>query len=758
MRTGMFSPPLPDTGFIERNGIIAQMSAVPKSCILYIHAPAGFGKTTAVAQWLAGQKAVWFTPDEYAAARFYGGILNALGKSTAASEITPESFLDVVQSISVWPSALVIDDLHIGAGPDVLFTLPLLRARMPIYTSMILISRVPLPEALNEQFMKGIIRTVTGFQFSADEIAALFRKRGKPITNYAAGLLQRQTGGWAAALSGLLDSGDTGYSGIANHESIRRYLKGFDMERIDDLKKCAICDVLHPSLCAAITGRTDTWAYINEFSNQTGLITESSGGTVRFHPLLRDFLEGELLRDGDIDKPSLYAAAAIWYKGSGDWFRALSMAAKSGDLAVMDYIAYIPVNHAVAVNVTDYAALVEEHFLSLPLRITQKYPNLALHCYAGALLIRPIDEADRWKEFLEARDSLQSGNGAKISELPTLTGNFPFFHKGLRDFTDMSPNLPAFLNTAAERDRVLASLKEAGILYERGELAKAESIIVFSGRLPPEIFFCAYALHTEIRRNQGKKTEPERIGEMIERTGASFLQNNYTAFQTETELFAGDRTAAEIWINRTDPDELPRLHNLYRSFVTARALLALDRLSEAEALLDKLAPISWEYRRNADFIEAHTLLAVCRWRMKRPDEALEAAVPALVRASGLGLIMPIAREGNDILPVLQKTMNRLKYGYDSDRLDRAYINVLYRHAKRIGGHVPGLFAGHTAVRLSPRQTEVLRYLEQNMSYREIAQKMGISTATVDDHIRKLHEKLDASSTRELLNRAWDLGV
>jgi DNA-binding CsgD family transcriptional regulator len=51
----------------------------------------------------------------------------------------------------------------------------------------------------------------------------------------------------------------------------------------------------------------------------------------------------------------------------------------------------------------------------------------------------------------------------------------------------------------------------------------------------------------------------------------------------------------------------------------------------------------------------------------------------------------------------------------------------------------------------------MNYLVKNLSYQEISEKMGVTKAAVDYHIRILHEKFEASNTRDLLQKAQDLG-
>jgi DNA-binding CsgD family transcriptional regulator len=51
----------------------------------------------------------------------------------------------------------------------------------------------------------------------------------------------------------------------------------------------------------------------------------------------------------------------------------------------------------------------------------------------------------------------------------------------------------------------------------------------------------------------------------------------------------------------------------------------------------------------------------------------------------------------------------------------------------------------------------MNHLVKNLSYQEISEKMGVTKAAVDYHIRILHEKFEASNTRDLLQKAQDLG-
>lgn len=62
-------------------------------------------------------------------------------------------------------------------------------------------------------------------------------------------------------------------------------------------------------------------------------------------------------------------------------------------------------------------------------------------------------------------------------------------------------------------------------------------------------------------------------------------------------------------------------------------------------------------------------------------------------------------------------------------------------------------ACHAAARLTPREREVLGLLASGASTEQIARRLGIRSATVRNHVRKILEKLDAHSRLEAVAHA-----
>jgi len=56
--------------------------------------------------------------------------------------------------------------------------------------------------------------------------------------------------------------------------------------------------------------------------------------------------------------------------------------------------------------------------------------------------------------------------------------------------------------------------------------------------------------------------------------------------------------------------------------------------------------------------------------------------------------------------------------------------------------------------LSPRENETLHLLSKGLLYKEIAAQLGISVATVRQHIHKIYEKLHVQNRTEAINKAF----
>ena len=73
-------------------------------------------------------------------------------------------------------------------------------------------------------------------------------------------------------------------------------------------------------------------------------------------------------------------------------------------------------------------------------------------------------------------------------------------------------------------------------------------------------------------------------------------------------------------------------------------------------------------------------------------------------------------------------------------------------------HPPSSIARTSDDRLTHREVDILEMLAQRLQNKEIAEKLFISTHTVNAHLKNIYRKLDVRNRRQAVIRAKDLGI
>jgi LuxR family maltose regulon positive regulatory protein len=188
------------------------------------------------------------------------------------------------------------------------------------------------------------------------------------------------------------------------------------------------------------------------------------------------------------------------------------------------------------------------------------------------------------------------------------------------------------------------------------------------------------------------------------------------------------------------------------SYVTlARLLLAQDRHAEAQQLLTSLSAFAEARGLGRSLLTIHILRARTEKALGHEAGAVASLEQAVHLAAPSGYLRPFLDEG-DAVPKLLPQARPVAPAYVHRVLDAFADGTLRAGAP--------LAAGPAALvePLSERELEVLAFVVQGMSNREIAERLFITVGTVKTHVHHILGKLGVRRRTEAVARARELGL
>lgn len=323
-------PPQRD-GAVVRPRLDHRLDAAVQRPVTFVAAPAGYGKTTAVAGWAQrrGATAWWsLEPSDAAPERFAAGLAAAWAHAWPElawpnPPATPDdgvaAVLDVIDRApgATAPRVLVLDDVHdLGDAPAALALVRTFLEHLPTGAAVVLIARVDPDLPLARWRLEGRLDTlgVTDLRFSDAEAAAWLEGLGTPLRPALVRTLVQRTEGWGAGLQ-LAALGLRGRAPDAVPDFVERftgtdpyvlaYLTEEVLQRLDDathdfLLRASVADALDVPTAIALTGREDAGERLAalERAHLFLHVLDPDARTYRFHASFRDLLRRRL-QDAD---------------------------------------------------------------------------------------------------------------------------------------------------------------------------------------------------------------------------------------------------------------------------------------------------------------------------------------------------------------------------------------------------------------------------------------------------------------------------
>lgn len=429
-----------------------------------VAAPAGFGKTTLLSEWLEelDRPFAWLCLDDgdNDPVRFLSLIIAAVQTIDTRVGIATESYLqsvklgmtqhgEVQNSEEHWirsavtalineiisldvPVVLILDDYHEITNNLVHDILQYLVENMPALLHLVLVTREDPPCPLSRMRVRSELTEVRvkDLRFNVNETTSfLAETMGLKLSESAAAALNDRTEGWVAgiqmaALSLASLEKEQAEKWIEDFSGSHHYVIDYFAEEVfqrqpyelkEFLCQTAILDSMCASLCDSVTKETGSQSILDQLSRGNLFLIglDENRNWYRYHHLFRDFLRTRLEPERQLE---LHHQAALWYEKRGVFEQAVKHFLAADDLIEVERVVGLACRQVIEKG---HLNMLVGWLDALPVERIQQNPELA--CYKGwALgLMGQRELAEMFAEWAEKSIKADTPQ-IQIGELQTL--------------------------------------------------------------------------------------------------------------------------------------------------------------------------------------------------------------------------------------------------------------------------------------------------------------------------------------------------
>ena len=723
-----FHPPVARPGIVARAALVNRLAAA-QAPVITIVAPPGYGKTTLLAQWAerVWPRVAWVSCDDgdndpvvllsalaVALDRIEPidpAVFWALASSGAGITVVPK-FVSAIASMRP-PVTLVLDHVEAVTNKRCLNTIAELAWHLPLGWQFALASRtkVPLPTA-RLRAQGGIVEVgADDLAMSPEEASSLLEGAGvQPDVASTSELVQR-TEGWptglyiaALAIRAGTRQSEVGFTFTGDDRYMGDYLRSELLDRVSDsevsfLTRTAVLDRMCGSLCDAILGGTASRRVLEEMESRNLLVVplDRRREWYRYHHLFRELLQAELRRREPDLVRDLHSRAAEWYEANAMPEAAIEHAQAAGD---HDRVARLVLELAQPVWAGGRVQTVLRWMEWLrDATSAEHYGAIAVHGSLIFALLGQPSAAERW---------------AAAAERVSSAGTLP-------DGSTMESTL-AYLRAILSRDGVDEMRRDAQIAWEG---------------LSPASPYRATMLHTEgisyLVQGDHDRADPILAHAFDVATGANALPLAALILAERCIVAAQrDRWAevATLAQRAVAIVEAGRFEDYWTSALVyawaARAALHRGDIPKARYYVGRAARLRPLLTYALPVVSVQALLELARAYIALADPGGSAAV--------LGQVQEILQQRPD-LGVLPKLAEELQ------------SKLAKIKAVAVG-----------ASSLTAAELRLLPLLSTHLSFREIGERLHLSSNTVKTQAYSVYRKLGVSSRSGAVTRTRELGL
>ena len=357
-------------GRISRREISNPLTGDRFPKLVWISAPAGYGKTSLALEWTGPRGASADSPESVSTAwysledddndlnRFVTYLVAAIQEVDSSfganfrlitSSSLPVDFDSVFTAIvnelarRESPMTIVLDDLHEIGSSEVLGRIDWLVHHLPDNVCMVATSRESPPFDVAKLRIAGDLIEIGTSELSLSETEAieLFKAINPGSDPGVAASINRSARGWFAAVALAANtasdaSAEPSGPGSGEVLAFERIFDYYAEEVVDAVGKttrdllisCSILDSFSAELAEHLSGQSRTIDLLEAVADTRMLVDRVNGleNWYRFHPLMKEFLSRQSLDAGRVEK--LHLSAADWFRRNGDPVAAFDHALK----------------------------------------------------------------------------------------------------------------------------------------------------------------------------------------------------------------------------------------------------------------------------------------------------------------------------------------------------------------------------------------------------------------------------------------------
>jgi LuxR family maltose regulon positive regulatory protein len=337
---------------VPRAHLTGRLQAEPGRKLTLISAPAGFGKTTLLLDWITSgnQRVAWLSLDEgdNDPVRFWRYVVVALQSALAKTDLETSTLAmllelgssqlemvlaDLLNELAAFEQdlALVMDDYQVITTPTIHDSLTFLLERLPAHLQLVIATRVdpPLPLARLRAHDKLVELRADELRFSAEEATHFLRDTMELVLDADQVVqLAERTEGWVAglqlaalALRGRADVDQFLAHFSGSHRYLMDYLAEDVLRREPEpvqrfLLQTSLLERLCAPLCSALTGSSEAQALLEraERANLFLVPLDDHREWYRYHALFAEFLQERLRLAFPGEGETLHRRAAQWFE------------------------------------------------------------------------------------------------------------------------------------------------------------------------------------------------------------------------------------------------------------------------------------------------------------------------------------------------------------------------------------------------------------------------------------------------------------